>query len=301
MEHLGIPAGHMRDLRPPPKGIFGLATWCAEAWQHIVQGRITRSPGTIVRQGRRGASISALGSGEDTTGGTLQFKNQWVDGPYSADDIVICETHPEEDNGYKGGTFIANADVVTGDLHPGLVPDTATAGTVTVAGGSVTVIPVATGGEGYGSAPPVTISGDGTGATAHAVLTGTVVTSIVVDTGGSGYTSATAVIGDPDKAQKWDHFAVRPREAFTMRPVAAARNKQAIVFDCGRDTSKLPLIRLRKDNGDGSQGSIDLDIAALLAITGAGDYVIKPREWHVCVEGEDMFAIFLSTAGYTRP
>ena len=59
----------------------------------------------------------------------------------------------------------------------------------TVVGG----VSLITGGQGYKSAPTVTILGDGTGATAHAVLTGDKVTSVVVDTGGSGYTAATVV------------------------------------------------------------------------------------------------------------
>jgi phage tail sheath protein FI len=74
----------------------------------------------------------------------------------------------------------------------------ATAGTITIGGGAVTVIPVSSGGSDYTSVPTVSISGDGTGATAHAVLgtgpTAGQVVSVVVDSGGSGYTSATATI-----------------------------------------------------------------------------------------------------------
>ena len=49
-------------------------------------------------------------------------------------------------------------------------------------------------GFGYQSVPTVTILGDGTGATAHAVISGGVIRSIVVDTAGTNYTSAIAVI-----------------------------------------------------------------------------------------------------------
>ena len=49
-------------------------------------------------------------------------------------------------------------------------------------------------GFGYQSVPTVTILGDGTGATAHAVVSGGVIRSIVVDTAGTNYTSAIAVI-----------------------------------------------------------------------------------------------------------
>jgi len=47
------------------------------------------------------------------------------------------------------------------------------------------------GGSGYTSAPTVTISGDGTGATATATVAGGVVTGLTLDTVGSGYTTAT--------------------------------------------------------------------------------------------------------------
>ena len=49
-------------------------------------------------------------------------------------------------------------------------------------------------GYGYTATPTVTILGDGTGATAHAVIVNQRISSIVVDTPGTGYTSAIAVI-----------------------------------------------------------------------------------------------------------
>jgi hypothetical protein len=49
-------------------------------------------------------------------------------------------------------------------------------------------------GYGYTATPTVTILGDGTGATAHAVIVNQRINSIVVDTPGTGYTSAIAVI-----------------------------------------------------------------------------------------------------------
>ena len=49
-------------------------------------------------------------------------------------------------------------------------------------------------GFGYQYAPTVTIYGDGTGATAHAILSGGSISSIVVDTPGTGYTNAVVTI-----------------------------------------------------------------------------------------------------------
>ena len=49
-------------------------------------------------------------------------------------------------------------------------------------------------GFGYKSAPTITIVGDGTGATAHAVISNESIKSVVIDNPGSGYTSAIATI-----------------------------------------------------------------------------------------------------------
>lgn len=56
-------------------------------------------------------------------------------------------------------------------------------------------ITVTSGGSGYVN-PSVTISGDGTGATASATVVNGVITSITVTSGGSGYTQASIVISD---------------------------------------------------------------------------------------------------------
>ena len=56
---------------------------------------------------------------------------------------------------------------------------------------------VTNGGEGYTTAPVVTINGDGIGATATAEVTNGVVTAINVGDVGSGYTTATVSIAEP--------------------------------------------------------------------------------------------------------
>ena len=64
---------------------------------------------------------------------------------------------------------------------------------------SVETISVINPGFGYTSTPTVTINGDGTGATAHAVLTGSgAISKIVVDNGGNGYTAAIVTITAAD-------------------------------------------------------------------------------------------------------
>jgi hypothetical protein len=62
--------------------------------------------------------------------------------------------------------------------------------------GSIEVINIVAGGGTYDGVTTVTITGDGTGAVASAVIAGGVITSITVDNAGSGYTSASVVISD---------------------------------------------------------------------------------------------------------
>jgi hypothetical protein len=68
-----------------------------------------------------------------------------------------------------------------------------TDGTVSAAAvdGAIESIIVTAGGSAYGSAPGVTIDGDGTGATATAVIGGGIVTGVTITNAGSGYTFAT--------------------------------------------------------------------------------------------------------------
>jgi hypothetical protein len=66
--------------------------------------------------------------------------------------------------------------------------------TATVAAGAVTAITVTSGGGNYTAAPTVTITGDGTGATATATIASGNVTAISVTAGGAGYTTATVTL-----------------------------------------------------------------------------------------------------------
>jgi hypothetical protein len=60
---------------------------------------------------------------------------------------------------------------------------------------SIETISIINPGFGYSSTPIITINGDGTGATAHAVLSGSgTISRIVVDNGGNGYTAAIVTI-----------------------------------------------------------------------------------------------------------
>jgi hypothetical protein len=56
--------------------------------------------------------------------------------------------------------------------------------------GGIHVVKVTAGGSGYATAPAVTITGDGTGATANSTITSNVVTSVTITNAGTGYTRA---------------------------------------------------------------------------------------------------------------
>ena len=56
--------------------------------------------------------------------------------------------------------------------------------------GGIHVVKVTAGGSGYATAPAVTITGDGTGATANSTITANVVTSVTITNAGTGYTRA---------------------------------------------------------------------------------------------------------------
>jgi hypothetical protein len=91
----------------------------------------------------------------------------------------------------------------------------ATAGTVTLATQVITAIAVTNGGNGYGTAPAVTISGGGgTGATATAILVNGVVDSILITANGSGYSTAptVSIAAPPASAYGFAKFDLLPQK-----------------------------------------------------------------------------------------
>jgi len=60
--------------------------------------------------------------------------------------------------------------------------------------GGIHVVKVTAGGSGYATAPAVTITGDGTGATANSTITANVVTAVTITAAGTGYTRASGTL-----------------------------------------------------------------------------------------------------------
>ena len=295
----------MLDLPPeiPEKGYFaGLYAWLNKLRRAVRSLSPLQSDNVNTLRGPHGTFRAGQPGGDSGPGAALQFQGQWVDQDYNQDDIVIRETNPELDDGRKAGTYHALEAVETGDPEPGAVTGVDlvnAAGTAVIGTGAssgvVTAIGLTNPGKGYKTAPPVTIDGDGSGATAHATVNSDGTITLSLDSGGTGYTSATVGIGSPG-IQKWEDFAKGKWDRLTFRI-----DKQQIIFDVGRDSPNNLSIKIIKDMTDstpGTSGMIDLDVGALLAITGAGDYHIRPVEWEVCIAGTPKHAIFLSTDAY---
>lgn len=77
--------------------------------------------------------------------------------------------------------------------------------------GAINFIKVFSGGSGYSGTPTVTITGDGTGATANATVVANEVTAITVTSAGSGYTRATATISGGGGAGATANVIISPK------------------------------------------------------------------------------------------
>lgn len=149
-------------------------------------------------------TITNPGDGYDTSIG-VEFSPGIVPGP------ITGLTVDAGGSGYTVGALISIAGdgtgafatpIFTGGVLTGLTltdgGDGYTNATVTITPyGTVTAGGVSHAGSGYTSAPAVTVTGDGTGATATAALSGTGVLSITITAPGTGYTTAGFSIAAP--------------------------------------------------------------------------------------------------------
>lgn len=105
--------------------------------------------------------------------------------------------------GYSSASIIVQGDgegcIITPDISIGNINTLQANNELLTTNGSINNIQVISRGYNYGAAP-VTIQGDGTGATAEATITGSAITKITVTNQGSGYTYANVIIGGNGKA-----------------------------------------------------------------------------------------------------
>lgn len=125
------------------------------------------------------------------TAGTIGYRASGGAAHELVDTDTVQILSNKRDKGNRGHDIRAYGTITTGNIVGATAAVTVTAGAVAGFGSIVS-------GDYYARVPRVTISntggGVGTGATAHAVLTGNAVTSIVVDNGGSGYAQATTIV-----------------------------------------------------------------------------------------------------------
>ena len=86
--------------------------------------------------------------------------------------------------------------------------------------GGIERIEISNNGSGYSSVPTVTITGDGTGATATAVVSSNQVTSITVNNKGSGYTFAKVVISGGGGSLATANATLAPGKGHGVDPIA---------------------------------------------------------------------------------
>lgn len=106
------------------------------------------------------------------------------------------------DDGGTGYTYAnitvtgdGNSASLRADLSPGDINTLQANTELLTVDGRIMAYDVVSGGFGYGSNPPITITGDGTGATAHATVQGGAITKIVVDSYGQNYRWASVSAG----------------------------------------------------------------------------------------------------------
>jgi uncharacterized repeat protein (TIGR01451 family)/fimbrial isopeptide formation D2 family protein len=120
----------------------------------------------------------------------------------------------------NAGNGLATGVVMT-DTLPSFINATGSSAPTT----SVASIAMVSGGSGYTSAPTVTISGTGTGATASPVLSGGVITGVVVTNPGTGYT------GTPTVSFTGGGFVTPATATVTLRSVTI--NNPTVTFNIG--------------------------------------------------------------------
>ena len=92
--------------------------------------------------------------------------------------------------------------------------------------GAIHVIKVTSGGSGYGSAPSVTITGDGSGATANCTLSGGAVSLVNVTNVGSGYTTATVTF---DSGAATATAIISPKSGHGANPIEELGGKYLVL------------------------------------------------------------------------
>lgn len=118
---------------------------------------------------------------------------------------VNTSLNPEDEPDFEPASILLNFGIGDIESRQSTVE-------LTAVDGAIHVIKVTNPGFGYTSAPTITVLGDGTGCTAHAVLSSTgSVDKIVVDNIGYDYTKATVTITGPAAQAATAHAVISPK------------------------------------------------------------------------------------------
>lgn len=172
----------------------------ATATASVSGGKITSITVTSVGIGYTYASVYITPTGGDSPT-TVATANAVLRGGFIGGEDIVSQTNPSIKGTIESlvAGFIIDApgtDYVVGETLSYIISGNgfgvqAKVGTVK---GGIDSITIVDGGAGYTSIPDVLIDGDGSGATAHAIISNGIVTNIVVDTPGTNYTYANVYV-----------------------------------------------------------------------------------------------------------
>lgn len=181
--------------------------------------------------------------------------------------------------------------------------------TATIAGTAITAIAVNRAGFGYTAVPQILITGDGSGASAHATIgTSGQISTIVVDAGGTGYTTATVTVVDFEASatamvggssgltgatvtNQGTRYTTAPTIAVTGGGGAAATATAALLNStwglaalvlgaAGANYTSAPAVGFSGGTGSGAAGVATIsppDGVVAIAVTSPGYYANAPR------------------------
>ena len=168
----------------------------------------------------------------------------------------------------NGGTGYSSAPsvVFSAPQVDGGIPAT---GNALVSGAPVTAITLSSSGSGFTTVPTVTITGDGTGATAVAQLSGAGVTLVTV-TPGSGYTTATVTFSAPQIAGGIN--------AIGTATIVSGEITEIVVTNPGSGYTTAPTVTITGD-GVGASATATIgtsSISSILVTNGGSGYLTSP-------------------------
>ena len=184
-------------------GVYGLALAGCQASGNVISNDTTAGNGYVginlnwptMAQGNTISLTNNAGAISGVVGILLvSAANMGGGGSYAIGNVVrgTAQYGIQTYGGSAGSVISGNLTTATTPLSigGGTVTTPATFGTPTIAGRSITVVPVVSGGAGYSGTPYIgAIGGGGSGFTLTPVMSGGAIASVTVTSGGTGFSS----------------------------------------------------------------------------------------------------------------